>query len=174
MEYVFTLRFQLPEARLAEEELLERLVEAGCDDALVGLGVPGKIALEFTREAVSAQQTVQGAIKAVQRAIPDAQLTEAAPDYVGLTDVADIIGVSRQNMRKLMLAHSPHFPLPVHDGKTAIWHLADVLEWLSQRGSYDIPAATQDLAQVTRQLNVQQAIQRYAHCMACVAKNKGQ
>ncbi len=60
--------------------------------------------------------------------------------------MADIIGVSRQNMRKLMLSHSLFFPQQVHNGKTALWHLADILEWLEQRGSYVIPAATRDLA----------------------------
>lgn len=170
MEYIFTLRFQLSKPVLSEEALLKRLIEAGCDDALVGLGVPGKVALEFTREATSARRAVLGAIMEVKSAIADAQLIEAAPDFVGLTDVADIIGVSRQNMRKLMLSHSPHFPSPVHDGKTALWHLADVLEWLEQRGSYVIPAATRDLAQVTLRLNLQQTMQRYAHCIDSTAK----
>jgi len=169
MEYIFTLRFQLSKPALPEEQLLQRLIEAGCDDALVGLGVPGKVALEFTRDASSAKRAVLSAIRDVQRAAPDAQLIEAAPDFVGLTDVADIIGVSRQNMRKLMLSHSPHFPQPVHDGKTALWHLADVLEWLEQRGSYVIPVETRDLAQVTLRLNLQQAMQRYAHCLAAAA-----
>jgi len=169
MEYIFTLRFQLSKPALPEEQLLQRLINAGCDDALVGLGVPGKVALEFTRDASSAKRAVLSAIRDVQRAAPDAQLIEAAPDLVGLTDVADIIGVSRQNMRKLMLSHSPHFPQPVHDGKTALWHLADVLEWLEQRGSYAIPVETRDLAQVTLRLNLQQAMQRYAHCLAAAA-----
>lgn len=169
MEYIFTLRFQLPKPLLPEEQLLQQLIEAGCDDALIGLGVPGKVTLEFTREASSAKRAVLSAIQDVQRAVPEAQLIEAAPDFVGLTDVADIIGVSRQNMRKLMLNHSTHFPQPVHDGKTALWHLADVLEWLEQRGSYAIPAGTRDLAQVTLRLNLQQAMQRYAHCIASAA-----
>jgi len=170
MEYIFTLRFQLPKPVLPEEALLKRLMEAGCDDALVGSGVPGKVALEFTRDAVSAKRAVLSAIRDVQSAITGARLIEAAPDFVGLTDVADIIGVSRQNMRKLMLSHSLHFPQPVHEGKTALWHLADILEWLEQRGSYVIPAATRDLAQVTLRLNLQQAMQRYAHCIDSISK----
>lgn len=174
MEYIFTLRFQLPKPLLPEDELLKQLIDAGCDDALVGLGVPGKVALEFTREASSAQRAVLSAIRNVQSAMPGAQLTEAAPDLVGLTDVADIIGVSRQNMRKLMLSHSSQFPLPVHDGKTALWHLADVLEWLEQRGSYAIPDATRELAQVTLRLNLQQTMQRYSHCIASAADGNNQ
>jgi predicted DNA-binding transcriptional regulator AlpA len=161
MEYRFTLRFQLPENAGHTDALLERLAEAGCDDALVGAGISGKLALEFTRESSSAGDALDSALSDVQQAIPGAMLTEAAPDFVGLTDVAELIGVSRQNMRKLMLNHSPKFPLPVHDGKTAIWHLADVLEWLNQRGNYALPAATCELAQVTRKINLKTALQRY-------------
>lgn len=161
MEYCFTLRFSLPEKHAPVDELLETLAAAGCDDALIGLGMPGRIALEFTRESDSATDVLTQAEEDVLRAIPGATLVEAAPDFVGLTDVADIIGMTRQNMRKLMLSHRPPFPLPVHDGKTAIWHLADVLEWLSQRGNYTLPAATRELAQVTRQRNLNGSLQRY-------------
>ncbi|CFN55919.1 DNA-binding protein [Bordetella pertussis] len=30
--------------------------------------------------------------------------------------MAQIVGVSRQNMRKLMLAHPATFPAPIHEG----------------------------------------------------------
>lgn len=32
------------------DALFERLAEEGCDDALVGVGQPRRLALEFTRE----------------------------------------------------------------------------------------------------------------------------
>lgn len=161
MEYCFILRFSLPEGHVPVDEMLEALAAAGCDDALTGLGMPGRLALEFTRESGSAQELLKDAEEDVLRAIPGAMLVEAAPDVVGLTDVADMIGMSRQNMRKLMLSHRPPFQLPVHDGKTAIWRLSDVLEWLSQRGHYTLPAATRELALVTRQRNLNGSLQRY-------------
>ena len=65
-------------------------------------------------------------------------MIEVAPDLVGLTDVADIVGVSRQNMRKLMLAHPGSFPAPVHEGSASIWHLR-TLAWLQAKGSYRWP-----------------------------------
>lgn len=162
-DYHFTLQFELPESAKSIDALLEKLAEAGCDDALVGAGMAGKLALEFTRKADSASHALGSAIEDVQSAIPGAVMVEAAPDFVGLTDVADLIGVSRQNMRKLMVTHSKQFPLPVHDGKTAIWHLADVLEWLAQRNHYQLPAVTCELAQVTRRLNVMGSLQRYGY-----------
>ncbi|MCP1454361.1 putative DNA-binding transcriptional regulator AlpA [Pseudomonas kilonensis] len=154
MEYIFTLKYQLADDGCAMDELVERLGEAGCDDALVGIGQPGRLALEFTREAPDAVKAVLSALADVHRAVPSAKLIEVAPDLVGLTDVAEIVGVSRQNMRKLMLAHPGSFPTPVHEGSTSIWHLADVLGWLQARGSYSLTKDVLDVAQVALQVNV--------------------
>ena len=131
MEYTFTLKYQLAEGDRNPDLLVERLGEAGCDDALVGIGQPGRLAMEFSREAESADAAVRSALADVRRAVPSAKLIEVAPDLVGLTDVAEMVGVSRQNMRKLMLANPGSFPAPVHEGSASIWHLADVLAWLS-------------------------------------------
>ena len=99
MEYTFTLQYKLADAGQEPDELVERLAEAGCDDALIGIGRRGYLALEFTREAQSALEASQSALADVTSAIPDAVLVEAAPDFVGLSDIADVIGVTRQNMR---------------------------------------------------------------------------
>jgi len=113
IEYTFTLKYRLSDDDRDANELVERLGEAGCTDALVGVGIAGRLALEFTREAESAQIAVRSALEDVKNAIPSAMLVEVSPDFVGLTEVAEIMGVSRQNMRKLMLANND-FPLPVH------------------------------------------------------------
>ena len=62
MEYTFTLKYPLAEHDSDPDVLVERLGEAGCDDALVGIGQPGRLALEFTREAESAQVAVRSAL----------------------------------------------------------------------------------------------------------------
>lgn len=154
MEYTFTLKYQLADDDRDADALVERLGEAGCDDALVGIGQPGRLALEFTREADDAEAAVRSALADVRSAVPSAKLIEVAPDLVGLTDVADIVGVSRQNMRKLMLAHPGSFPAPVHEGSASIWHLADVLAWLQVRGTYSLAKDVLDVAQVALQVNV--------------------
>jgi predicted DNA-binding transcriptional regulator AlpA len=112
------------------------------------------MALEFIRDAPDAVEAVLSALADVQRAVPSAKLIEVAPDWVGLTDVAEIIGVSRQNMRKLMLAHPGSFPTPVHEGSSSIWHLADVLGWLQAKGSYSLGRNVLEMAQVALQINV--------------------
>ncbi len=154
MEYTFTLKYQLADDDRDPDALVERLGDAGCDDALVGIGQPGRLALEFTREADSADAAVRSALADVRSAVPAARLIEVAPDLVGLTDVADIVGVSRQNMRKLMLAHPGTFPAPVHEGSASIWHLADVLTWLQAKGSYSLAMDVLEVACVALQVNV--------------------
>jgi predicted DNA-binding transcriptional regulator AlpA len=160
MEYTFTLKYQLADDDRDPDALVERLGEAGCDDALVGIGQPGRLALEFTREADSADAAVRSALADVRSAVPSARLIEVAPDLVGLTDVAEMVGVSRQNMRKLMLAHPNSFPAPVHEGSASIWHLADVLTWLQAKGSYSLARNVLDVAQVALQVNVVKEGQR--------------
>ncbi|SCC94978.1 conserved hypothetical protein [Thiomonas sp. X19] len=154
MEYIFTLKYRLAEHDDDPDVLVERLGEAGCDDALVGIGQPGRLALEFTRAADSAEAAVRSALADVKRAIPSARLIEAAPDFVGLTDVAEVVGVSRQNMRKLMLAHPGSFPAPVHEGSASIWHLAEVLAWLEAKGGYPLERSVLEVSKVALQVNL--------------------
>ncbi|VVP17522.1 hypothetical protein PS900_03676 [Pseudomonas fluorescens] len=78
MECTFTLKYQLPSDDNDIDAIMDRLAEAGCDDALVGVGQPGRLALEFVREAPSAHGAIEGAIEDVRRAVPNARLIEAA------------------------------------------------------------------------------------------------
>ncbi len=154
MEYIFTMKYRLAEHDDDLDALVERLGESGCHDALVGIGHPGRLALEFTREADNAWAAVRSALADVKRAIPSARLIEAAPDFVGLTDVAEVVGVSRQNMRKLMLAHPGSFPAPIHEGGGSIWHLAEVLTWLEAKGGYLLERSVLEVSRVALQVNV--------------------
>jgi predicted DNA-binding transcriptional regulator AlpA len=160
MEYTFTLKYQLLDGQGDLDDLMERLGAAGCEDALVGMGQAGRIALAFTREAPSAQAAFVSALADVRQAMPDARLIEAVPDFVGLTDAAEVIGVTRQNMRKLMVVHAKQFPAPVHCGTTAIWHLADILAWLQSRGTYELKAGLFEVAATAMQVNLARAVRQ--------------
>jgi len=118
------------------------------------MGLPGRVALSFTREATSARRAVVSALKDVKRVIPGASLIEISPDFVGLTEVAERVGVSRQNMRKLMLAYPESFPAPVHEGSAALWHLLPVLQWLENRGGYTIKQRLLEVAHIAMQVNL--------------------
>jgi predicted DNA-binding transcriptional regulator AlpA len=160
MEFEFGMKFKLGAEGADADALVERLGEAGCDDAVIGIGQPGRIALDFTRDAPSVKEAIVSALRDVKKAIPDAELIEVTPDFVGLTDVAELVGVSRQNMRKLMLTHPTTFPAPVHEGSASVWHLAHVLQWLMKRGDYSIRKPLLDVANMAMQINLAKEAQR--------------
>jgi hypothetical protein len=153
-QYDFTLRFTLGQLDAEPELFVDKLLDEGCDDALIGLGIQGRIALNFTREASSAEKAILSALSDVQRAIPDARLVEATPDLVGLTDIANFLGFSRQYMRKLAVKKGAGFPPPVHEGKPAIWHLSTVLSWFANSKGREFDAALLEIARVNMQCNL--------------------
>jgi hypothetical protein len=152
-EYEFGLRFSLAQDETHSDELIERLGDAGCDDALVGIGHAGRIAFEFAREADSAHSAILSAIRDVKRALPGAQLVEVSPDLVGVSDVADIVGCSRQNLRKLLLSCASRGPTPLHEGKWEVWHLAPVLRWLVAEKRYTVGSDWLEISEATMKFN---------------------
>lgn len=151
--YEFTLRFRYTDLSVGVDERLGRLFEAGCDDAVPGVGRSDSIALMFDRSATSAREAVLSAIADVMRSMPDAELLGASPDLVGLTDAAEIMGFSRQNMRKLLVGAVGSAPASVHDGTPSLWHLADMLSWLAGKG-YNVDRDLVQVADVTMQVNL--------------------
>jgi hypothetical protein len=70
-----TVEYQLRDGD-SLDNVVERLGATGCDDALVGIGRVGRLSLDFTREATSAEAALASALSDVKRAVPSAQLTE--------------------------------------------------------------------------------------------------
>lgn len=153
-EFEFTLKFSLTDDSIDADTYTGHLAEQGCDDALIGIGQNGRIALQFNRQAENALDAVFSAIENVKAAIPNAKLIEAMPDLVGLTDIADVLGYTRQNIRKLMLKNKNSFPTPIHEGKMSLWHLSSVLNWCKQAGRYSIDESLLDVAKANMQLNI--------------------
>jgi hypothetical protein len=83
-EFSFTLKFNFPHAQIDADCYIEQLYEAGCDDALIGIGKQGSITLEFIRSrsvrfaesASSSFEAVSSAIVDVKKVIPEASLIE--------------------------------------------------------------------------------------------------
>lgn len=164
MDYEFTLTLKLAPDDSNMDELVERLGAAGCTDAMIGIGQAGQLALDFVREARSAEQAILSALKDVKKAIPTAKLIEVGPDLVGLTDVAELLGVTRQNMRKLMVTHSAAFPVPVHSGSVSLWHLAPMLEFLRERG-YELAPGLAEVALASMRINIASEAARIGHAV---------
>jgi hypothetical protein len=69
-EYEFTLKFKVPNPMTDTGMFVDALYESGCDDAIIGTGTKGFIALDFIREAPSAYDAISSAINDVRKAIP--------------------------------------------------------------------------------------------------------
>jgi hypothetical protein len=152
-EFEFTLKFNLSDSSIEPDAYIECLEKEGCDDALIGVGQKKRIALQFNREAETAIEAVVSAIKDVEKAIPDAKLIEATPDIVGLSDIAEVLNFSRQNMRKLMINNIVSFPVPIHEGRVSLWHLFNVLTWFKKEKSHAVEENLIDIAKANMQLN---------------------
>jgi len=57
-------------------------------------------------------------------------------------------------MRKLMLAHRATFPLPVHESRASIWHLAEVLDWFRTREGYHVDTGILETTRVALEVNI--------------------
>jgi uncharacterized phage-associated protein len=150
--YEFSLKFQLAAADEDPARHLEALLDNGCDDATVSMGRPGRIVLDFDRDAESAGDAIASAIADVERAIGGVVLTEIAPDLVNLSDLADLFGCSRQNMRKYASGEaksiSAAFPAPAVTTEPPLWHLAEAGPWLRQHTQLAAPDEVFEVAKV--------------------------
>src|SRR5690606_16754903 len=109
---------------------------------------------DFTRTARTALDAVSSAVENVHEAIPGATFIETTPDYVGLTDIAELLGFSRQYMQKLLERQGNDFPEPVHEGKPTLWHLTEILGWFEQNEKRKIDPMIFEISRFNMQLNV--------------------
>ena len=151
-EYQFELTFKLHQGDDPDQYFAA--LEISCSDAMVGTGQAGYMAFDFTRESKSAYDAIVSAVADVKKVIPEVSLIEATPDFVGLTDIADLLGFSRQYMRKLMVKSGSEFPSPVHEGKSSIWHLSNILVWLKENNKVEVEDTLIDVANINKKFNL--------------------
>jgi hypothetical protein len=150
-EYNFALMFKLNQSELNPEIYLDSLYEAGCDDALPGIGKPGYLALDFLRESNSAYDALKNAISSVKSVLAEAELIHVSPDLVGIKELANIFNCSRQNIQKIV--SKPTFPNAVYKGSQTIWHLAAVLDWFVASG-YEVEQELLEIAELAMSINL--------------------
>ncbi|MEN9518290.1 MAG: hypothetical protein RLZZ381_878 [Cyanobacteriota bacterium] len=154
-EYDFALHFKLADYKADPSIYEDKLFEAGCDDALLGIGQRGYIGLDFIRSSKDAIDAVYSAIENVKSVIPDLELYYISPDVVGIPEIANIMNCSRQNILKLKNTHTDTFPFPINsDGKSLNWHLAEVLKWYQSRGT-TIDISLLEVAEFAMQFNLE-------------------
>lgn len=77
-EFRFTLLFDIDDS--LRDDWIERLAAAGCTDVLALSGIPGRLALNFVREAASIEEAIASAMAEVLFAIPEATQHVSADD----------------------------------------------------------------------------------------------
>jgi hypothetical protein len=167
--YTFMLNFTLPAREDDPEQFLDALYNAGCDDAVVGVGQYGMIGLDFTRAATSAEEAIRSAVGNVRSAIPGTTLVQAGPDLVGLTEMAVIFGFSRQNMRKYATGQSSvtaAFPLPVVLGDPSLWHLVEIVAWFKLNTTVRSPDHVLEMSKAAAKLNFEVQRERLERILA--------
>jgi len=134
--YYFTLFFDL-EASDDPEDFLDRLFEAGCSDTTPLIGKIGGLGMMFHRDAKDADAAIDSAVSNVLKAIPHAKLVRAEPDLVNLTEMAELVGTTKQNIRRYAKGEaatvSDPFPTPRVAGKTGYWHADELAHWLADK-----------------------------------------
>jgi hypothetical protein len=73
MEYKFSIKINAFDG--TADDVIERLGESGCTDAMIGLGQPGFINLDFIREAQSEEDAILSALSDVKKAAPRSLLS---------------------------------------------------------------------------------------------------
>jgi hypothetical protein len=137
MTYAFTLVLD----RSPVDDELDKLFEAGCDDATFGVE-KGLAVGEFDRDAPSLARAVASAVHDVESA-GFTVVRVLDEDLLTLADIADRIGQSRESVRRYATGERGPggFPPPVNpvrDG-TVFYRWTEVGPWLRDRLGLDIP-----------------------------------
>ena len=75
-EFQFEVMIRQPKCCPDVEDVLDRLFQAGCDDAVVGLGTPGLLGLSFIREGKDREGVIAGAVTDALAGLPEGALVE--------------------------------------------------------------------------------------------------
>lgn len=119
------------------EGLEDALYESGCDDALI-CAYGNSVYVEFDREADSLDEAISSAVENIESARIGAIVESVDSALVGLSDVAEITGMSRQAIAMLKdgTRGSGDFPCPLQriKGQSPLWDWANVAQWLLKNG----------------------------------------
>lgn len=129
--------------------LEDALYAARCDDALVCF-YGTAVYLDFDRESDTLEHAILCAIQDIESAPAlNARVESVDATLVGLSDIAELTGVSRQAIALLKdgARGAGQFPGPVQrvKGNSPLWRWQTVVEWLVAEGR--IPAQSPMVAQ---------------------------
>lgn len=162
--HVFTLVLD----RRPNDNELAALLDAGCDDAI--LGVEGGLPVaEFDREAPALADAIAAAVRDIESAGLRV-LRVLDQDLVTLADVADRIGRSRESVRRYATGErgGGSFPPPVNPGRdgTVFYRWSEVAPWLRDRIGLDVAWPDPTLVVADLFLQARQHRNRVTHMSA--------
>lgn len=133
--YNFTL--MLSGVTYETEGLEDALYRSGCDDALI-CAFGRSVYLDFDREAESLDAAIASAIEHVESAGIGAVVESVDSALVGLSDIAELTGMTRQAIALLKDGSrgGGDFPCPIQriKGQSPLWDWAEVALWLERNG----------------------------------------
>ncbi|MEA1950941.1 MAG: hypothetical protein U9N87_06120 [Planctomycetota bacterium] len=143
--YTFTL--VLDQSPRIDEEIVDKLFEAGCDDALAYVR-HGVSMLEFDREANSLRDAVMSAKADILSADDRLRIRRIEPeDLVSMPEMARRSSGTRENIRQIVTGQRgpKTFPLPVRGAstKSPLWSWAQVARWMADHEKLDREVARQ-------------------------------
>lgn len=127
--------FELVAAGDLDDETIDRLFEAGCDDATFGED-NGVITALFTREAAQLTEAIMSALTAVEAVLGRGSVLGVEPDeLVWAAEIAQRLGRTRQGVRLLIEGQRGpgRFPRPaVAATRNPLWRWSEVAEWFER------------------------------------------
>lgn len=121
-KFEFDIVFALPEGEFDVLDLSSAVFEAGFEDAVVGSGQSGLLAVALEMEGEDAESVIVSAARAILKYLPKGSfLREVRPDLVSLADVAKRLNIKRQALQKRRM------PTPALCGHYRITEVAEAI-----------------------------------------------
>jgi hypothetical protein len=138
------------------EELADALFEAGCDDATFG-SVDSVGYGDFHREAPTAAEAIDSAIRAVESVVGLGVLRVEPDDLVTLSEIAERLGRTRESVRLLVAGERGpgDFPPPASHlrSRNRLWRWSEVALWAA-RADPEAAAEAQVVAAINAALEL--------------------
>jgi hypothetical protein len=144
---------------MSGDSFLDRLYEAGCDDALVSFK-DGYVCLDFSRSSESAEEAVLSAIKDFEYSAVGGSVERVEPDdLASLSEIARRTGVTRASLQKYARGISKvgeDFPQPavnISGARRELYSAAEVINWMHAKERVVLPGHFMELVNVIAKIN---------------------
>ena len=144
---------------MSDDSFLDRLYEAGCDDALLSFK-DGYVCLDFSRASESAEDAVLSAIRDFGHSAVGGTVERVEPDdLASLSEIARRTGVTRASLQKYARGISKvgeDFPQPaanISGARRELYSAAEVINWMHAKERVALPGHSTELVNVIAKIN---------------------